>query len=74
MNILFLAQNINIGSKTGDAIHVRELAINLAKMGNKISIFAWSDQVDDSNCLKHSGINLYNTKNFNKKYFLLIKL
>lgn len=38
MNILFLAYNINIHSRTGDAIHVRELALNMAALGNKVSL------------------------------------
>lgn len=38
MNILFLAHNINIHSRTGDAIHVRELAENLSGLGNKVSL------------------------------------
>lgn len=38
MNILFLAYNINIHSRTGDAIHVRELVLNLAALGNKVSL------------------------------------
>ncbi len=51
MNILFLAHNININSRTGDAIHVRELAENLAVLGNKVSLMVGfnpsSHDIDD---------------------------
>lgn len=36
MNILFLALDIDLRSKTGDSIHVRELATSLAKLGNNV--------------------------------------
>jgi len=38
MNILFLALDININNKTGDSIHVRELATSLAKLGHNITL------------------------------------
>lgn len=40
MKILFLALDVNIKSKTGDAVHVRELAYSLAKIGNEVSLIA----------------------------------
>ena len=40
MNILFLALSINIKARTGDAVHVRELAMNLAKLGHYVSLIA----------------------------------
>ncbi|UCH89385.1 MAG: glycosyltransferase family 4 protein [Thermoplasmata archaeon] len=36
MNILFIAKNVTLCSRSGDAIHVRELAEQLAKLGHKI--------------------------------------
>jgi len=36
MKILFLALDINLGNKTGDSIHVRELATSFAKLGNEV--------------------------------------
>jgi glycosyltransferase involved in cell wall biosynthesis len=36
MNILFLALDVNLTHRTGDSIHVRELARSLAIMGNKV--------------------------------------
>jgi glycosyltransferase involved in cell wall biosynthesis len=38
MKILFLALDVNIDNKTGDAIHVRELAQSLAKLGNELDL------------------------------------
>jgi glycosyltransferase involved in cell wall biosynthesis len=40
MNILFLVSDINIKRKTGDSVHVRELALSLAKIGNEVSLVA----------------------------------
>jgi glycosyltransferase involved in cell wall biosynthesis len=40
MKILFLALDVNIKSKTGDAVHVRELASSLAEIGNEVSLVA----------------------------------
>lgn len=55
MKILFLALDINLGNKTGDSIHVRELASHLAELGNEIilitadidekSDLAWSKKI-----------------------------
>lgn len=36
MNILFLALDIDLGSRTGDCIHVRELTSSLARTGNRV--------------------------------------
>lgn len=44
MNILFLALDINISGRSGDSVHVRELASSLAKLGNNITLVAWSDK------------------------------
>jgi len=38
MNILFLVVNVNIKARIGSAVHVRELAMNLAKLGHHVSI------------------------------------
>jgi glycosyltransferase involved in cell wall biosynthesis len=46
MNILFLALDVNIKSKTGDAVHVRELALSLARLGNDVSLVV--PHTDDS--------------------------
>ncbi|UCE73419.1 MAG: glycosyltransferase family 4 protein [Methanomassiliicoccales archaeon] len=51
MKILFLALDINIGNKTGDSIHVRELAVSLAKLGNNVILIT----ADTKN--KSSGLN-----------------
>ncbi len=40
MNILFLALDVRIKGKTGDSVHVRELALSLAKIGNEVSLVA----------------------------------
>ncbi len=45
MNILFLALDINIGDKTGDSIHVRELATSLAEIGNEVYLI--TAHIDD---------------------------
>ncbi len=74
MKILFLAQNINIGSRTGDAIHVRELVMNLAKLGNRITLFAWCDSLSsDLAAFKHPNINHYNTINIKNNFFLIMR-
>jgi glycosyltransferase involved in cell wall biosynthesis len=38
MKILFLAINVKITDKTGDAVHVRELAMSLAKLSNDVNL------------------------------------
>lgn len=65
MKILFLALDVNIKSKTGDAVHVRELASSLAKIGNEVSLIA--PQVEGSpdqlsSLENHTNLHLY----FNK--------
>lgn len=47
MNIMFLALDVNIKSKTGDAVHVRELANSLAILGHDVSLIApYTDEPD----------------------------
>ena len=48
MNILFLALNVNIKRRTGDAVHVRELVKNLAKLGNTVSVITEYNQEPDT--------------------------
>lgn len=43
MNILFIAHNVNLHSRTGDSIHVSELSKNMAILGNKVSLIADHD-------------------------------
>jgi glycosyltransferase involved in cell wall biosynthesis len=38
LNILFIANDVTLCNNTGDAVHVRELVLNLAKLGNKIIV------------------------------------
>ena len=40
MNILLLALDVNLDNRAGDAIHVKELASSLAKLGHKIVLIA----------------------------------
>jgi glycosyltransferase involved in cell wall biosynthesis len=61
MNILFLAHNINIHSRTGDAIHVCELAENLAALGNYITLVAGSNpypKLEEKSVIKIPGVNI----------------
>ena len=48
MNILFLSLNVNVKRRTGDAVHVRELVRNLAKLGNTVSLMAEYNQEPDN--------------------------
>ena len=49
MNILFLALDINIGDKTGDSIHMRELATSLARIGNEVFlIVAYIENIESN--------------------------
>ena len=69
MKVLFLAQTINIKARTGDAVHVRELAINLAKLGHHVSLIAGysPEQSDELQSLeKHPKIQISYNKNFFK--------
>ncbi|UCG03440.1 MAG: glycosyltransferase family 4 protein [Candidatus Heimdallarchaeota archaeon] len=70
MNILFLALDVNIKNKTGDAVHVQELALSLAKLGNEVSLVApYTDDNSEEliSLLNHKNIHLF----FNKpgRYF-----
>jgi glycosyltransferase involved in cell wall biosynthesis len=65
MNILFLALDVNIKSKTGDAVHVREEVSSLAKIGNDVALVAphtddGSEELKD--LLNQNNIHVY----FNK--------
>ena len=69
MNILFIASSANIKVRTGEAIHVRELAINLANLGHRVSLIAGysSDSSDELYTLEnHPNIELYYNKNIFK--------
>lgn len=62
MNILFLALDINISGRSGDSVHVRELASSLAKIGNNITLVARSDKdsSDELQALKdQSNLSAY---------------
>ena len=66
MNILFLATSANIKVRSGEAIHIRELAINLAKLGHHVSLIAGysPDSPDELYALEnHPNIKLYYNKN-----------
>jgi len=68
MNIIFLALNVNIKARTGDAVHVRELAMNLAKLGHRVSLIAGytQEQSDELQSLeKHPNIQI----SYNKTLF-----
>jgi glycosyltransferase involved in cell wall biosynthesis len=69
MNILFIASSANIKVETGEAIHMRELAINLANLGHRVSLIAGysSDSSDELYTLEnHPHIELYYNKNIFK--------
>ena len=76
LNILFLAPNINIKARTGDAVHIRELAINLAELGNNITLVAGYSPDLPSELkllLKHPNVNVIFNKNIFKMRFLGLK-
>ena len=69
MNILFIASSADIKAGTGEAIHVRELAINLADLGHRVSLIAGysPDSSDELYILEnHPNIELYYNKNIFK--------
>lgn len=72
---MFLALNVNINAKTGDAVHVRELVMNLAELGNHIVLIQGSREIKSNNISaleNHSNIELYyNNKNIFKIKFPL---
>jgi len=71
VNILFIAYNVNIYSRTGDAVHVRELVSNLAALGNKISLVVGFDvnSKEDISFLENDpNVNIYYAKNPRFKY------
>lgn len=73
MNILFLALNVNIKARTGDAVHVRELVANLAKLGHHVSLIAEHspEQSDELQSLeKHPNIQISYDKNLFRGQFL----
>ena len=66
MNILFIASSANIKARSGEAIHIRELAVNLAKLGHHVSLIAGysPDSSDELYALEnHPNIKLYYNKN-----------
>ncbi|UCE37885.1 MAG: glycosyltransferase family 4 protein [Thermoplasmata archaeon] len=74
MKILFLALDVNIKSKTGDAVHVREEVASLAKIGNEVTLIApQTDGPEDElkSLQNQDNINLYFNKP--KKYFRNLK-
>ncbi len=65
MNILFLALDVNIKNKTGDAVHVREEVSSLAKIGNDVTLVAPHTEdgsVELKDLLNQNNVHLY----FNK--------
>ena len=71
MNILFLAYNVNIHSRTGDAIHVRELALNIAELGNKVTLVVGSNFDSDekiSSLMDNTNIDVKYVKTPKLKY------
>lgn len=48
MNILFLALDVNLVHRTGDSIHVRELATSLTKLGNDVFLITTHTDIDNS--------------------------
>lgn len=71
MNILFIAYNINIHSRTGDAVHVRELVLNLALLRNKVTLIVGfdADSKEDISVLENNpNINIFYVKNSRYKY------
>lgn len=68
MKILFLALNVNIKGTTGDAVHVRELVHNLAKLGNSISLigeFNLNSDIELSTIRRNENVQIYYNKKFN---------
>jgi len=69
MNILVLALSINIKARTGDAVHVRELAMSLASLGHHVSLIAGysPEQSNELQSLeKHPNIQISYNKNIFK--------
>lgn len=65
MNILFLAPNINIKAKTGDAVHVRELVATLACLGHRVLLIVGhsSEKTDELLYLnKYENVKIYYSK------------
>lgn len=66
MKIIFLALNVNINARTGDAVHVRELAMNLAKLGHHVALIAGysPEQSEELQLLEnHPNIQISYNKN-----------
>ncbi|MCK4734098.1 MAG: glycosyltransferase family 4 protein [Methanophagales archaeon] len=66
MKIIFLALNVNINARTGDAVHVRELAMNLAKLEHHVALIAGysPEQSEELQLLeKHPNIQISYNKN-----------
>jgi glycosyltransferase involved in cell wall biosynthesis len=71
VNILFIAYNVNIHSRTGDAVHVRELVSNMAAMGNKVSLvvgFNANLKEDISFLEKNPNVSIHYIENPRSKY------
>ena len=71
MNILFIAYNINLHSRTGDAVHVCELSKNMAALGNKITLIAGYNpnfEKDPETIAGNPNIDLYYLKEPKIKY------
>jgi glycosyltransferase involved in cell wall biosynthesis len=71
MNILLIAYNVNINSRTGDAVHVRELVSNIASMGARVSLVVGFDenQKEDISYLENNpNIDIYYPKISKFKY------
>ena len=69
MKIIFLALNVNVKARTGDAVHVRELAMNLARLGHQVSLIAgYSPESSEElqSFKKHPNIEISYNKNLFK--------
>jgi len=72
MKIIFLALNVNVKARTGDAVHVRELAMNLARLGHHVSLIAgYSPESSEElqSLEKHPNVQISYNKNLFKMPF-----
>jgi len=66
MKILFLALDIDIGSQTGDSVHVKELVTSLAKLGNQVTMvlpYTKKASFESEELKKHRNLNVILNKN-----------
>jgi glycosyltransferase involved in cell wall biosynthesis len=72
VNILFIAYNVNIHSRTGDAVHVLELVSNLALLDNKVSLVVGFDAESKENVSileNDPNVHIHYVNNPKFKYF-----